>query len=84
MSKFILKKSYISLDLMIEDYYQDVKNLDKLQKKIEFSDNAMITSKDVRQTRATIEEIDEKTFKEKIKKISEKNKTVTTKDIQKD
>lgn len=84
MSKFILKKSYVNLDLEIDDYFEDVKDEEKLKNKIEFSDNATIVSKDVKQTRATIEEIDEKTFKNKTKKISEKNKTVTTKDIKKD
>lgn len=84
MTKFILKKSYVNLDLQIEDYFQDVKDEDKLKDKIIFSDNASIISKEAKYTRATIEEIDEKTYKAKLKKISEKNKTVTTKDIKKD
>lgn len=84
MTKFILKKSYVNLDLQIEDYFEDVKDEDKLKDKIIFSDNASIISKEVKYTRATIEEIDEKTYKAKLKKISEKNKTVTTKDIKKD
>ncbi len=84
MTKFILKKSYVSLDLQIEDYFEDVKDEEKLKKKIEFSDNAFIVSKQAKETRATIEEIDEKTFKNKIKKATEKNKTVSTKDIKKD
>lgn len=84
MTKFILKKSYVNLDLEIEDYFQDVKDEDKLKDKIIFSDNASIISKEAKYTRATIEEIDEKTYKAKLKKISEKNKTVTTKDIKKD
>lgn len=84
MSKYILKKSYVSLDLQIEDYYEDVKDEEKLKKKINFTENAIIINKDVKQTRATIEEIDAKTYKEKIKKVNDKNKTVTTKDIKKD
>ena len=84
MTKFILKKSYVNLDLEIEDYFQDVKDEDKLKDKIIFSDNASIINKEAKYTRATIEEIDEKTYKAKLKKISEKNKTVTTKDIKKD
>ena len=84
MTKFILKKSYVNLDLQIEDYFEDVKDEDKLKDKIIFSDNASIISKEAKYTRATIEEIDEKTYKAKLKKISEKNKTVTTKDIKKD
>ncbi len=84
MTKFYLKKSYVNLDLLIEDYYEDVKDEEKLKKKIEFSDNAIIISKDAKYTRATIEEIDEKTFKNKLKKVSDKNKKVTTKDIKKD
>lgn len=84
MTKFILKKSYINLDLEIEDYFEDVKDEEKLKKKIEFSDNAFISNKEVKYTRATIEEIDDKTYKNQIKKATEKNKTVTTKDIKKD
>lgn len=84
MTKFILKKSYINLDLEIEDYFEDVKDEEKLKKKIEFSENAFISSKEVKYTRATIEEIDDKTYKNQIKKATEKNKTVTTKDIKKD
>ena len=84
MTKFILKKSYVNLDLQIEDVFENVKDEDKLKDKIIFSDNASIISKEAKYTRATIEEIDEKTYKAKLKKISEKNKTVTTKDIKKD
>lgn len=84
MTKFILKKSYINLDLEIEDYFEDVKDEEKLKKKIEFSENAFISNKEVKYTRATIEEIDDKTYKNQIKKATEKNKTVTTKDIKKD
>jgi hypothetical protein len=84
MTKFILKKSYVNLDLQIEDYFEDVKDENKLKNKINFSENAIIVSKEVKQTRATIEEIDEKSFKEKIKNVNSKNKTVTTKDIKKD
>jgi len=84
MTKFILKKSYVNLDLQIEDYFEDVKDENKLKNKINFSEKAIIVSKEVKQTRATIEEIDEKSFKEKIKNVNRKNKTVTTKDIKKD
>ena len=84
MTKFFLKKSYVNLDLQIEDYFEDVKDENKLKNKINFSEKAIIVSKEVKQTRATIEEIDEKSFKEKIKNVNRKNKTVTTKDIKKD
>jgi len=84
MTKFILKKSYVNLDLQIEDYFEDVKDENKLKNKINFSEKAIIVSKEVKQTRATIEEIDEKSFKEKIKNVNSKNKKVTTKDIKKD
>jgi len=84
MTKFILKKSYVNLDLQIDDYFEDVKDENKLKNKINFSENAIIVSKEVKQTRATIEEIDEKSFKEKIKNVNSKNKKVTTKDIKKD
>jgi hypothetical protein len=87
MSKFILKKTYINLDMCIEDYYEDVKDETKLKNKITFTDNALIISKDVKKTRATIEEINEKTFKQKIQNSnskSKKNNTVSTQDIKKD
>jgi DMSO/TMAO reductase YedYZ molybdopterin-dependent catalytic subunit len=84
MTKFILKKSYVNLDLQIEDVFENVKDEEKLKKKIEFSDNAIIINKEAKYTRATIEEIDEKTYKARIKKVSDKNRTVTTKDIKKD
>jgi|DEB0MinimDraft_10_1074344.scaffolds.fasta_scaffold43788_3 hypothetical protein len=87
MSKFILKKTYINLDMCIEDYYEDVKDETKLKNKITFTDNALIISKDVKKTRATIEEINEKTFKQKIQNSnskSKKNNTVSTQDIRKD
>lgn len=87
MSKFILKKTYINLDMCIEDYYEDVKDETKLKNKITFTDNALIINKDVKKTRATIEEINEKTFKQKIQNSnskSKKNNTVSTQDIRKD
>ena len=87
MSKFILKKTYINLNMCIEDYYEDVKDETKLKNKITFTDNALIISKDVKKTRATIEEINEKTFKQKIQNSnskSKKNNTVSTQNIEKD
>jgi hypothetical protein len=89
MSKFILKKTYVNIDMCIEDYFEIVKDKDeeKLKRKINFTDNALIVDKEVKKTRATIEEIDEKTFKQKIQNSnskSKKNNTISTQDIKKD
>lgn len=89
MSKFILKKTYVNIDMCVEDYFEIVKDKDeeKLKRKINFTDNALIVDKEVKKTRATIEEIDEKTFKQKIQNSntkSKKNNTISTQDIKKD
>ena len=89
MSKFILKKTYINFDMCIEDYFENVtdKDEEKLKKKINFTDNALIVSKDIKLIRATIEEINDKTFKQKIQNSnskSKKNNTISTQDIRKD
>lgn len=84
MSKFILKKSYVSMDLIIEDVFENVKDEEKLKNKTNYTENAIVIHKDLKETRGTIEEIDEKTYKARVKKVSDKNRTITTKDIKKD
>ena len=71
MSKFFLKKSYVNVHICIEDYHPDVKHEEKLKQKIKFTDNATIISKDVKESRNTIEEITEKEYNKKINKVKQ-------------
>ena len=56
------------MHLTVEDYFDDVTNEKKIQNKIIFSDNANIITREVKETRSTIEEITEKEYKDKINK----------------
>ena len=71
MSKFYLKKCYVNVHICIEDYHPDVKHEEKLKQKIKFTDNATIISKDVKESRNTIEEITEKEYNKKINKVKQ-------------
>ena len=85
MTKFILKKTYIDMNLTVEDYFDDVTNEKKIQTKIIFSDNANIITREVKETRSTIEEITEKEYKDKIKKAhNKKAKSVSFKEVDKE
>ena len=85
MSKFILKKTYIDMKLTVEDYFDGVTNEKKIERKVIFSDNANIITREVKETRNTIEEITEKEYKDKIKKASNKKaKTVSFKEVEKE
>ena len=85
MSKFYLKKTYINLDMTIDDCFYNITDETKLQKKVQFTPNSYISKRDVKLLRSTIEEITEKEYKEKIKKAnSKKNKTISSDEIKKD
>ncbi len=85
MSKFILKKTYIDMKLTVEDYFDGVTNEKKIERKVIFSDNANIITREVKETRNTIEEITEKEYKDKIKKAhNKKAKTVSFKEVEKE
>ena len=79
MSKFYLKKSYINMNVCVEDYHPNIKHEEKLKLKVKFTDNATIINKDVKQTRSTIEEIEEKEYEKKIK--GKKNTIVKLVDV---
>ena len=79
MSKFYLKKSYISVNVCVNDYHINVTNENKLIQKIKFTDNATIVSKDVKETRSTIEEISEKEYNNKVSK--QKKTSITLSDV---
>lgn len=85
MSKFYLKKSYINLDMTLEDCFDNITDENKLKKKLQFSSNAFISNRDVKLVRSTIEEITEKRYQERIKKAnSKKNKSISLNEIKKD
>jgi len=85
MSKFYLKKSYINLDMTLEDCFDNITDENKLKKKLQFSSNAFISNRDVKLVRSTIEEITEKQYQEQIKKAnSKKNKSISLNEIKKD
>jgi hypothetical protein len=85
MSKFYLKKTYINLDMTIDDCFENVTDEIKLQKKVQFTPNSYISKRDVKLIRSTIEEITEKDYKETIKKANnKKNKTISASEIKKD
>ena len=71
MNKFYLKKTYVTIHMCIDDYHPDVKHEEKLKHKLKFTDNATISSKDVKESRNTIEEITEKEYEKKIGKVKQ-------------
>ena len=81
-NKYFLKKSWVNVDVCVEDYYNSGTTLKDLEK-LNWSPYSNIISREVKKTRHTIEEIDEKTYKEKVEKsngLSSKEKTVSVKD----
>jgi|TARA_R110000822_G_scaffold26240_2_gene79117 glycosylphosphatidylinositol transamidase (GPIT) subunit GPI8 len=85
MSKFFLKKSYINLDMTVEDYFDNISNEIKIQKKVQFTPNATIIKRSVKQIRSTVEEITDKEYNEKIKKSNiKKNKSISTSEVEKE
>ena len=81
-NKYFLKKSWVNVDVCIEDYHNSGTTLKDLEK-INWSPYSNIISREVKKTRHTIEEIDEKTYKNKVEKsngLSSKEKAVSVKD----
>ena len=81
-NKYFLKKSWVNVDVCIEDYHNSGTTLKDLEK-LNWSPYSNIISREVKKTRHTIEEIDEKTYKEKVEKsngLSSKAKAVSVKD----
>ena len=81
-NKYFLKKSWVNVDVCIEDYHNSGTTLEDLQK-IKWSPYSNIISREVKKTRHTVEEIDEKTYKEKVEKsngLSSETKAVSVKD----
>ena len=83
MSKFFLKKSWVNLDMCIEDYYNSGTTIEEVREKLNWSQYSNIVGQQVKLSRHTIEEIDEETYKNKIKKSNSPDstkKTVSLKD----
>jgi len=81
-NKYFLKKSWVNVDVCVEDYHNSGTTLKDLEK-LNWSPYSNIISREVKKTRHTIEEIDEKTYKEKVEKsngLSSKAKAVSVKD----
>ena len=81
-NKYFLKKSWVNVDVCVEDYYNSGTTLKDLEK-LNWSPYSNIISREVKKTRHTIEEIDEQTYKEKVEKsngLSSETKAVSVKD----
>ena len=81
-NKYFLKKSWVNVDVCVEDYHISGTTLKDLEK-LNWSPYSNIISREVKKTRHTIEEIDEKTYKEKVAKsnsLSSETKAVSVKD----
>ena len=74
-NKFFLKKTWVNVDVCVEDYYNSGTTLEQVKEKINWSPYSNIISKDVKHSRHTVEEIDEETFKNKIKKSDSEKST---------
>ena len=82
-NKFFLKKSWVNVDVCVEDYYNSGTTLEQVKENLKWSPYSNIVSRDVKLTRHTVEEINEETYKEKVKKsngLSSKEKAVSVKD----
>ena len=82
-NKFFLKKSWVNVDVCVEDYYNSGTTLEQVKENLKWSPYSNIVSRDVKLTRHTVEEINEETYKEKVKKsngLSSEAKAVSVKD----
>jgi len=73
-NKFFLKKTWVNVDVCVEDYFNSGTTLRDLEK-LKWSPYSNIINRDVKETRSTVEEIDEETFKNKIQKSNSQNST---------
>ena len=82
-NKFFMKKSWVNVDMCIEDYYNSGTLLNQAKENLNWSHYSNIIGKEVKFQRNTVEEIDEETYKNKIKKSNGENietKRVSLKD----
>ena len=67
-NKFFMKKSWVNVDMCIEDYYNSGTLLHQAKENLNWSPYSNIVGKEVKFQRNTVEEIDEETYKNKVKK----------------
>ena len=82
-NKFFLKKSWINLDVCVEDYYNSGTTLEQAKENLNWSPYSTIVGRTAKLSRHTVEEIDEETYKTKIKKSNSKTldeKAISIKD----
>ena len=82
-NKFFMKKSWVNVDVCVEDYYNSGTELHEAQENLNWSPYSNIVGREVKWQRNTVEEIDEETYKNKIKKSNSKSiddKKVSLKD----
>ena len=82
-NKFFMKKSWVNVDMCIEYYYNSGTVLSQAKENLNWSPYSNIIGKEVKFQRNTVEEIDEETYKNKIKKSNGENietKRVSLKD----
>ena len=78
-----MKKSWVNVDMCIEDYYNSGTTLPQAQENLNWSPYSNIIGKEVKFQRNTVEEIDEETYNNKVKKSNGENpetKRVSLKD----
>ena len=82
-NKFFMKKSWVNVDMCIEDYYNSGTVLSQAKENLNWSPYSNIIGKEVKFQRNTVEEIDEETYNNKVKKSNGENietKRVSLKD----
>ena len=67
-NKFFMKKSWVNVDMSIEDYYNSGTLLHQAKENLNWSPYSNIIGKEVKFQRNTVEEIDEETYNNKVKK----------------
>jgi len=67
-SKFFLKKSWVTVNVCVEDYYNSGSTLEDVKKNLNWSNYSNIIEREAKVKRQTVEEIDEETYKNKIEK----------------
>ena len=67
-NKFFMKKSWVNVDMCIEDYYNSGTLLNQAKENLNWSPYSNIIGKEVKFQRNTVEEIDEETYNNKVKK----------------
>jgi hypothetical protein len=82
-NKFFMKKSWVNVDMCIEDYYNSGTTLPQAKGNLNWSPYSNIIGKEVKFQRNTVEEIDEEKYNNKVKKSNGENpetKRVSLKD----